>query len=327
MAKKAKPSTRCPAIVAISGADEFLKGEAVAEARDAALGGEAAAAGVVECDGRTAQLADVLDTLRTRPLFAERSVVIVHNADPFVSRHRAALESYAASPADCGVLILVLTSLPSNTRLAKAVRKVGRVVHCKAVKYGAVTRWIIDYARRRFGKRVDWPTAELLRDTVGDETGRLAQELEKLSIFVGKDRPIAREDIEALSPLSSVSAAFELTDAIGRKDAAAALTATESMFEADRGAAYRLVGYLAKHVRRLWEARRLYDEGQSPAEICRTVGVSYFADRFVNQVRSFQTPRLAEGFGELQRVDLAIKTGAADPRDAVERFVLQMCRP
>jgi DNA polymerase-3 subunit delta len=268
----------------------------------------------------------VLDTLRTPGLFSERSLVIVGEADALVNRHRDSLEAYVADPAARSVLVLVLGSLPSNTRLYRHVQRVGEVISCKALKYGAVTRWVMDFAAKRFGKRIDWATAELLRDTVGDATGRLAGELEKLSIYVGDRCQIGRADVEALSPESRISEVFELTDALGRRDAAAAMAVAESLFEADRGAGFRLLGFLANQIRRLWEGRRLLDQGRSPAEICRQVGVNYFADRFIEQVRTFSEPTLAAGFGQLLQVDMAVKTGTDEPRQAFERFLLRMCR-
>ena len=315
-----------PVAIAIVGDDDFLKREALVEARGPLLGDDPAAGGLAEFDGRTAVLADVLDTLRTPPLFAERAVVVVSDADPFVTKYRGSLESYLADSVPRSVLILVLNTLPSNTNIYKLVRKVGRIIPCKAAKYGKVIRWVIDFAAKRYGKRIDWATAELLRDTVGDTTGRLAGEIEKLSIYVGSRGQIGREDVEALSPDSRISAVFELTDAIGRRDSAASLGVAESLFEEDRSAGFRLVGYLAKQIRRLWEGRKLWDKGLSPNDICRKVGVSYFADRFMAQVRGFEEPKLAAGFGQLLQVDMAIKTGTTEPRQAIERFLIEMCR-
>ena len=106
-----------PVAIAIVGDDDFLKREALVEARGPLLGDDPAAGGLVEFDGRTAALADVLDTLRTPPLFAERAVVVVSDADPFVTKYRGAIESYLADSVPRSVLILVLNTLPSNTNI------------------------------------------------------------------------------------------------------------------------------------------------------------------------------------------------------------------
>jgi DNA polymerase III delta subunit len=44
-------------------------------------------------DGSDAELAEVLDEVRTFSLLGGRRIVVVSGADPFVSRHRAALEA------------------------------------------------------------------------------------------------------------------------------------------------------------------------------------------------------------------------------------------
>src|SRR5262249_23135164 len=68
--------------------------------------------------------ASVLDDLRTRPFLSPRRLVIVEDADPFVSAERSRLEKYVAdldnAPAT-GVLVLDVQSWASNTKLAKAV--------------------------------------------------------------------------------------------------------------------------------------------------------------------------------------------------------------
>src|SRR5437764_10030259 len=79
----------------------------------------------VDVDGERAELAEVLDELRSFAMFGGAKVVVVRSADAFITRFREQLEEYVAHPSDSGSLILRLNSLPSNQRISKAIAKVG----------------------------------------------------------------------------------------------------------------------------------------------------------------------------------------------------------
>ncbi|MCK4851427.1 MAG: hypothetical protein KAT11_08755, partial [Phycisphaerae bacterium] len=59
-------------------------------------------------DTEQANIAQVLDELRTLPFLGPRRVVELHHADSFVREHRQALEEYLASPSTTAVLVLLL---------------------------------------------------------------------------------------------------------------------------------------------------------------------------------------------------------------------------
>ncbi len=81
----------------------------------------------VETEGETADLADVLDELRSFAMFGSAKVVAVRNADEFVSRFREQLEDYVAHPSESATLVLRFSSLPSNQRIYKAISKTGQI--------------------------------------------------------------------------------------------------------------------------------------------------------------------------------------------------------
>jgi len=61
----------------------------------------------------SAELAEVLDAVRTAPLLAPRRLVMVHDADEFVSTHRQRLEAYLANPSSAGSLMLWIPPRPT----------------------------------------------------------------------------------------------------------------------------------------------------------------------------------------------------------------------
>ena len=73
--------------------------------------------------GDTATFAEVMDELQTVPFFGDRRLVVVDNADPFVTRYKGLSREKGVGelPAATGVLVLDVKSWTSTTRLAKLV--------------------------------------------------------------------------------------------------------------------------------------------------------------------------------------------------------------
>src|SRR5688500_19550987 len=88
----------------------------------------------VDAEGERAELADVLDELRSFAMFGGGKLVVVRDADAFVSRYREQLEDYLEKPSNSATLVLRLSSLPANQRIYKAIAKVGAVESCAPPK-------------------------------------------------------------------------------------------------------------------------------------------------------------------------------------------------
>src|SRR4051794_39676691 len=112
-------------IYAVHGEDLYLRRQSTNAIIRCVLGDQADELAVSRFEGKATSPADVFDELRMLPFFSKRRVVIVDEADAFVTRYRKELEAHVASPSGAGVLILMLKSWPSNTKLFKLVEASG----------------------------------------------------------------------------------------------------------------------------------------------------------------------------------------------------------
>ena len=100
----------------------------------------------MDFDGDTAQLAEILDELRSFAMFGGGGkLVTVRNADAFVTRFREQLENYVAEPSDSGTLVLRLSSLPGNQRIHKLIKQHGEIVSCEPPK--DLAGWAVTHAK------------------------------------------------------------------------------------------------------------------------------------------------------------------------------------
>src|SRR5882757_2753260 len=114
------PDKHPPAnICAVFGDDAFLKGEVLTTLRKQLLGGADGEFGLSVFAGREVQLRDVRDALASVSLFGDgQRLVIIEDADTFVSDHRPELEEYVASRC----------REPSDTKSASARQTYGSVL-------------------------------------------------------------------------------------------------------------------------------------------------------------------------------------------------------
>jgi len=316
----ASSASICPVTV-VYGAEPLLKRETVCELVAGALGDSADSLGPSKFEGDRAELAEVLDEVRTLSLLGEMRVVVVEDADGFISRHRTALERYCAGPSDSGCLILVCKSFPASTRLSKAVKKLGGVIKCEAPRRAALFAWIDERARNVYRKRIDRVAASRLRDYVGDSLGMLDAELSKLSTYVGARLNIATADVDALVGNIREQTVFAITDAMAEGDARTALHHWERVLATDRAVPGRAIGGLAYGIRRLLDAHDAVANGTSVHALAR----QFWTEPAVLERRLSRVSRrrLEDQLCDLLEADVASKTGLSEVSRAVERFIIK----
>lgn len=185
-------------VVAIYGAERFLKLKSIKAICETILGTGDEELGMTKFAGPTADFSSVMDELRTLSMFGDKRIVIIEDADDFIKEHRAALEKYVEKPAKKAVLVLDAKTWPSTTRLAKRVAEVGLPIDCSAMKEAECIKWLGEYAQSAYGKQITRDAAQTLIELRGIELGHLDQELAKLSAYIGDN---ARIDVTAVTKL------------------------------------------------------------------------------------------------------------------------------
>jgi DNA polymerase-3 subunit delta len=314
-------TTACAPVYAIIGDDSFLQLQKLAEI----VAELPADADRLEFDGERAELAEVLDELRSFAMFGGGKLVVVRNADEFVSRFRTQLEDYIAEPSRSGTLVLRLESLPSNQRIYKAIAKVGKIHSCAAPKGKDLPSWIISRGKSVHRLIITTQAANLLADLIGADLGRLDNELAKLALQCdGGKLDVA--DVSGSVAFQREQEMWSLTDALTAGDPAGALRRWRQLVRLDSSTEFRAVTWLAiwlANLRKALEMRRKRIPDATIARACRI-----FDPR--QQQPFFKT---AEKLGEagvnravnlLADVDLRSKSGVGDAMGNVERFILSL---
>jgi DNA polymerase III subunit delta len=278
--------------------------------------------------GDQVNLADVLDEVRTLPFFSKRRLVIVEGADPFVTAHRRELEAYVERPSESGVLVLMVKTWPSNTKLAKVLDKTGLAVECKGPNDRELHAWLVHLARSRFDTALDDDAARLLIELVGPEAGLLAAEVDKLSIYVGERRKIHRDDVARMVGAGRIETIWKVLDAAttGRGDLAledldGLLTSGEPPVRVLAGISFSLL--------KVYHAGRLRRARVDLREACRVAGIYPSAVEKTQQQHAHLGPARVDRLPRLLlQADLDLKgSSMLEPRAVLERLMVQLSSP
>jgi DNA polymerase-3 subunit delta len=311
----------------LHGEEDFLKRQVLAVLRQRVLGGDADAMGLSTHEGDEVELSTVRGELETLPFLSPRRLVVVHNADKFVTEHRAALEKYVAHPSATGVLVLDVASWPSNTKLAKAL-DADATITCKALSAQRLPEWCVQRADSAYGTQLVPAAANLLVDLVGAEMGQLDQDLAKLAVYAGDRNRIDADDVDKLVGSSRAEKTWKIFDAIAAGSQGEALTILDRLL--DQGEEpIRLLGAFSMQLRRLAQAYRLNQQGAPLYAALEQSGVPPFGIKSAEQQFRHLGGRRAERLYDwLLETDLGLKgSSQLPPRTLLERLVVQLARP
>jgi DNA polymerase-3 subunit delta len=315
-------------VYAITGDEDFLKRQSRDALLKLLLDDADPAFAVSTFAGISADLSTVRGELETLPFLSPRRVVIIEQADPFVTKFRPQLEKLVAAPPR-GVLILEVKTWPATTRLAKQLPDAATIV-CKAPPAARLPGWCAQRAADAHGKKLSTPAAALLLELVGPSLGMLDQEIAKLAAFVGDRKTIDADDIDTLAGRSRQAEVFKIFDAIGNGQPADALAILNRLFEqGDEPLA--ILGALSWQLRKLGAVAGLVSRGASLEDAMARAGAQPFPARVASWHRLMShlgRSRLDRLFDWLLEVDMGLK-GASPlaPEAQLQRLVVRLAQP
>jgi DNA polymerase-3 subunit delta len=271
-------------------------------------------------------------------MFGSRRLVVVDEADDFVSRYRDALEGYVARPGHSGILLLDVKSCPSNTRLYKAIDAQGLAVDCSAPPAARLTRWLSDWAKQTHKVQLSLNAAEMLVELVEPELGLLDQELAKLALMAGTDDKAAKKITPEL--IQKYVGGWRAKTTWEMLDLALDGNAPEALRQVDRLLAsgevpIGLLGQISASLRRLAAATRLILRAEASGQrialgpALQQAGIkSFVLQKAERQLRRLGRQRGAQLYRWLLETDLDLKgESQMPPRLILERLIVRLAAP
>lgn len=167
--------------------------------------------------GRDSNWADILNACRRYPMFSEKQLIIIKEAQHLKDIDK--LEPYIANPLNSTILIIAYKDKKQDarTKFAKLLKDKGIFISTKKMYESALPEWV-NQLLKQSGHTISPKANALLVDHIGNDLSRIENEIEKILINLKSRKTITEEDIENYVGISKDFNSFELQSAIATKD-------------------------------------------------------------------------------------------------------------
>lgn len=201
----------------LEGEEEFFIDQVINYAENKILTESEAGFNLTVFYGRDAQWADIVNSCRKYPMFSDRQVVIIKEAQALKEIEK--LESYIEKPLPSTFLFVAYKNkkLDGRTRLAKMLKDKSVLFTSKKIYDNELPEWTNNLVKSK-GLNIQSKALLLLIDHIGNDLNRLNNEIDKLALNLNGRDTITADDIETYVGISKDFNVFELQQAIGSKD-------------------------------------------------------------------------------------------------------------
>lgn len=323
------------------GEEDFLIEQRAREIRDAAMGDGDPSFNYDVFRGSDHHAEDVTTAANSFPFMSEKRVVLVRDAEPFLSR--PVLASYVQQPSPDTVLILCAGSLKPSRRkkapskksatadvlfsigqMEKGSPPLGAVVEYKALRDRDAQEWIAREVERH-GKRITPEACTIMHALRGNSTRELASEITKMLTALPEKDTLEPDDVYLHLGASKQYNVFALTNAIMARDGHAAQEILAHLLGSEEP--LMLINMIGRQMTYLWQIRSMSIHGRATDEHARAVGLiwGWQAENLRQYAKNFRDPVYFERcFEYILAADLAIKSEPIDPSVAVIRLVSEL---
>lgn len=266
------------------------------------------------CYGADVTADAVITTARRYPMFSERQLVVVKEAQAMKSIEDLAI--YCTRPLESTVLVICLhgASVDKRKSLYKSVQKIGVVVESGLLRDYEISGWIYSYYKG-LGMRISPEAAELLGEYAGTDLGKIALETGKLMKNLPEGTAeVTVQDIEKNVGISRQFSIFELTRELSYGNAAKALKIAAYIGASPKFAMPMAVSALFTHFYRILKYEALLMKNPRPGNDvkARVLGVNpYFFKEYDAAAAKYPLRRCMAVIALLRDYDYKGKGGEA----------------
>jgi len=171
--------------------------------------------------GRDADWTAIINACRRYPMFAERQVVVLKEAQHMKDIEK--LVPYIENPLPSTVFVVGYKEkkLDGRGTFSKLVKKGGYLLSEKIKDY-QLTEWTSQMIQQ-MGLSINQKALLVLADHIGNDLSRLQNEIDKLAVNLQGRKNITEEDIEKYIGISKEFNVFELQEAIATRNLSKAI--------------------------------------------------------------------------------------------------------
>ena len=288
---------------------------------------DAQAMNAVRLEGKAVTAEAIEDAAETMPFLCERRLVLVKDSGLFEAGRKDESEQLAAylpnAPETCTILF-VESGVDKRGRLYKTADKAGLAVEMKTPDERDLSTWAAKRLQAA-GLAISGGAMAYLLRTVAHDMTSLHAETEKLIAYKGEGGEIGTADIDDICTKALATRIFDLTDAIGAKDAEKALQIYANMLLM-KESPLMILAMVARQFRLILQCGHLAAQRMPQAEAAKVLGLHPFVTKeCMRQSALFSGAALRQALRDCLDADIAIKTGGMEDKLAVEMLIVKYC--
>ena len=282
------------------------------------------------CYGADVNADAVITAARRYPMFAERQLVVVKEAQMMKTLEELAI--YCQNPLELTVLVIAMHGASADKRksLYKSVSKIGTVVDSQALRDYEMPKWISMFYKSK-GMDIAPDAAALLAEHAGTDLNKISIETEKML----KNLPegavtVSSSDIEKNVGISRQFSIFELTKELSFRNSAKALRIAAYIGSSAKFAMPMAVSALYTHFYRILKYGALLMKTPRPMndQKSKVLGVNpYFFSEYDTAVRNYPLNKCMAVIALLKEYDFKGKggdVGEATPEELMIELVARI---
>lgn len=300
----------------LEGEEEFYIDKVVDYAEHQILAESEAAFNLSIFYGKDANWAEVVNACRRYPMFAERQVVLLKEAQQM--RDVEKLEGYIDNPLHSTILVVSYKEkkLDARKKFSKLVKEKGVLLSTKKMYERELPGWTEKLIESK-GLTITQKGVALLVDHIGNDLVRIENEIDKLALNLDKRRNITEDDIEKYIGVSKEYNVFELQAAIAAKDFPGCMKIV-SYFEANpkAGPVQLILPSLYNFFSKVF---MVFGAGTNDEKtLATTIGTSpFFIKSYIEAARIYTYPGVEKALLLLHQYNLkSVGVGSNNPADA-----------
>ena len=310
------------------GAERFYQVEIIKAIKRQLITDENCVFNLETFDAKSSSLNQWIGSVKTLSFLGGTKLVIVRNLHEVFSNQKdlEALIDYAKTPLAEACLVITADKVDRRLKLIKTLTELKSAVCCEAPQNKAEKKRLWPWVQARAkesGYSISKNAAESLVNRVGDRPGILAQELEKLLVYAGKNKSISESDIMGVIGEAKQDI-WDLNDALMGKQTERALKLLQNQL--DNGVApEQILGAISGQFRTVWEVKNHQEQNCPANQIAKKMGAhSYTVQKALEHTQKFSVQQLRRCHAELVQADRSLKS-TSHREEVMKTLILNLC--
>jgi DNA polymerase-3 subunit delta len=274
-------------------------------------------------ENSTGQVRDAVETL---PVMCDRRLVIYKNVESLKDDAWSELDPVLENSIDSATLVLVAGKIDKRKKYFKKLQSHAIFVELKKPFDNQIPMWI-DYIAYLNDVKLSTEATAAVQELVGTNLSEVNNEIKKIRQYIGpKKKTIDLEDVLTVVSRARIENVFTLTDAIGRRDRAQALTSLANLLEHGQNE-MGVVSLIHRQIRILSALYEGKKQGLNGLRLSQKIGVpEFFMKQYIEQLRLWDQEKLTGAIRALHETDKALKSSPVSSHIWLENFIVSVSK-